>query len=190
MIKRKFFLLVLLGVAPMFSGCAFIIRDSFLKDESYRVKNVQLPFAISKILIEDKRESTSTKDLKVPVMAWPGRNEMAEPVISEEQTKLLQSEVASYFSVRPQKVIVQLQLLKGVKKYALKWSGERESSEVEIQVNLLDPQSRQLLFYSRGFSQMWLNSSIATKTSSENLYQKALKVALYKAMEMISPLVQ
>ena len=165
------------------------MREDLLKNEDYKTKEIHLPLQIVGIDIEDAREDVTPGDLKVPVFALPGDHAHSAPALSAAQQKFLIEETTNYFNgdSKSGEVAVHIKLYSATKDYQAKLlSGERESSTADVEVDLLDPEAHALLAYGRGTGQFWMRSYIATNSSSERAYQKAMSIALYKAMEALA----
>jgi hypothetical protein len=162
-----------------------------LLDEPPSGQPFNLPVEVTRLSIADLRNAVDNRDIIVSALAVPGRKDSIAPALSGGQRELLEKEFGKYISDHADYTArCSILIMEGVMRYASSWSGEGMSVRSKIRVVLIDSLHTPFLASAAGEADYSFQSNIANKKNFEKLYQKAMKAALFKAMESVSGVVK
>ncbi len=176
--------LLLMLLLPL-NGCLMGVKEDFLKDD-FQKDAVSIPYRVVKVVVKDARPRKAAKDIQVPNLYLKNRNETAEIDLSAEQKVLIESETIRYFLGKGPSIIIRAEMLKGTQSFTSKTMSERESVDCEIKLTLIDVASGQPFYFAIGSASTYMQSMNASKEYLEKLFQKAIRVSIYKAAEQLS----
>jgi hypothetical protein len=171
-------------------ACAFQKLQTVL-DESPSGQAPRLPIAVTRLSVADARPAVDYRDMKISAFAIPGRRDESAPSLSGEQKDVLEKEFSRYLAHNSgdYTAACTILVLEGVMQYTSAWSGEDMVVKSKLRVVLIDSLHTPFLASAIGEAELSFKSNIANKKNFEKLYQKAMKMALFKAMESIGPVV-
>jgi hypothetical protein len=167
-------------------SCAFQKFRTVIQ-EPVSGQSLKLPVLITRITFEDARVTVDNRDMKISRLALPGRKDEITPALSSEHREVLEKEIGKYVGNNrgEYKASCTIQILEGVKRYASSWSGEEMFVRSKIRVVLSDSLHTPYLASAIGEGEFSFQSNIANQMNFEILYQKAMRTALFKAVESI-----
>jgi hypothetical protein len=168
-------------------NCAFQKFRTII-EEPIAGQPIKLPVFITRLVIEDARPSADIRDMKISRFAIPGRKDEINPAISVEQKELLEKELGKYTgnTTGGLQASCTVQILEGLKRYKSSWSGEEMTVRSKLCLILSDTLHKPYLASATGEADFSFQSNIANKMNFEILYQKAMRTALFKAVESIN----
>ena len=168
-------------------ACAFKKLQTLI-DEPASANAPRLAVAITNLVIVDGRATVDTRDVKTSKLAAPGRTDLISPAISQAHKDMLEKEMAWYSNggASGPHAACTIQVVEGVERYKSTWSGEEMHARSKLRVSIVDSVHAPFVFSTVGEAEYYFTSNIANQSNFDRLYQKAMKTALFKAVESLS----
>lgn len=171
----------------LLANCAMLQIQSFI-DEPIDADSIKLPIQISSLSIIDYRRNVDNRDINISWFALPGDKDEVLPKLSSDQRQLINDEFMKYVVNKSDNYTVRavIEIVEGSKNYKCSWFFEDMKARSTIRITLYDSFHTPYLISATGEAVSTYTSGVSTKKYMEGLYQKAIRMALYKAVESIS----
>lgn len=171
--KLKYLLLFCLCSSLV--GCS--LKKSYLIDKFDYKEAFFSNILIQSISIEDNRADTTNREIKIPTLSWPGKEDTVKPELSQEHKELIKEEIFKHVGNEGKKLHVTATVTRGEQTFTSNWSGEHEYARFAIKINFTDGYSYQ---QASGDAFLKVRSMDASKEYLEQLYRKVIREAIHK----------
>ena len=135
------------------------------------------------IIIEDLRKDVSYGDIKLPFISYSGQNNIIIPPLKSDYEKLIKETILENLnSSSSNSSIITIQILNASKEFFATFWSEKETSYVELKIIVEIDEKEIVITESGEYSKKSID---ATKSSSEKIYQNALKEVTYKGLRKL-----
>lgn len=170
-------IVLLVVVLSVFTGCG--VKKAYLKD-SFDCRETAIgDIKLDPVTIIDKREGAGVVEFEIPSFSWKGVEDSLFPVISEEQEGIIKDEVRKHSSENGKQYSMTVFVLKGRKTLKAKRLSAVEIAEFSVKLNITDGND---IRESSGEALLEISSMRATYEYMEQLYRKAIREAIHKAI--------
>ena len=184
LLKYPVFLLTLIATITVV-GCSSRAKLKYL-NEPFTTTELKIPLNVTGIEFNDNRTDTSSRALDIPRYTKNGQTDTVHQALLPEHRAILTGEMESYFDGSGKEVEAVIEVLEGEKCFAAGRVAEVEYVKVKLGLTLLDTVHTPYFLKRNGEVAYEIKSLDAKNDFLEQLYQKALKAALYKCCEAIS----
>jgi hypothetical protein len=164
----QFFILVVLAIS--ISGCAIkkTILTSMPQDN-----NIILDGKPISLEIIDLRNEITERQLKIPIMTWPGQKDKVQPPLTDFQRKLIEDQILIHFNQSDKELKVKCKIDEGYKEFTARAFHEREYVQFDIKIELLDTRNN-VIRYCTSSAFFEVKSLDASNNFIDELYNKAI----------------
>ena len=126
---------ILVALAILISSCATkkAILTSMTQDD-----NILLGGKPVNIEIIDIRNEITKRQLRIPIMTWPGQKDKVQPPLTDSQRKFIEDQILLHFNQSDQELKVKCKINEGFKEFTAHAFHEREYVQFDIKIELLD----------------------------------------------------
>ncbi len=135
-INRMSRFVVFVALLVVTAGCSSTYDPHRLLDESFAPTYLQLPGIVVDIEIEDARQDTTNRELRVPALSFPWSDDEVQPALTPAQREFIESEISKYFSGGDE-LSAKVVIMQGVKRFVANWFSEGEEVECELTIDLM-----------------------------------------------------
>ncbi|HOI79857.1 MAG TPA: hypothetical protein PLI30_09665 [Petrimonas sp.] len=169
---------ILLALAISIAGCA--TKKSILTSVPQN-SNIRLDGKPITIEITDLRNKTTQKQLRIPTITLPGQKDKVHPALTDYQRKLINEQILLHFNQSDPELKVKCTILEGFQAFTAYAFHEREYVQVDIKIELLDPESN-ILEYGTSTAFFEVKSLDASNEFINELYHKAIRTAIHDCL--------
>ena len=164
----QFVILVVLAIS--ISGCATkrAILTSMPQDN-----NIMLEGKPIDIEIIDLRNEITQRQLRIPIMTWPGQKDKIQPPLTDFQRKLMEENILLHFHQSNQELKVKCKIDEGFQEFTAHAFHEREYVQFDIKIELLDTRDN-VIKYCTSSAFFEVKSMDASNKFIGELYNKAI----------------
>ena len=164
----QFVILVVLAIS--ISGCATkrAILTSMPQDN-----NIMLEGKPIDIEIIDLRNEITQRQLRIPIMTWPGQKDKIQPPLTDFQRKLIEENILLHFNQSNQEFKVKCKIDEGFQEFTAHAFHEREYVQFDIKIELLDTRDN-VIKYCTSSAFFEVKSLDASNKFIGELYNKAI----------------
>jgi len=164
----QFVILVVLAIS--ISGCATkrAILTSMPQDN-----NIMLEGKPIDIEIIDLRNEITQRQLRIPIMTWPGQKDKIQPPLTDFQRKLIEENILLHFNQSNQEFKVKCKIDEGFQEFTAHAFHEREYVQFDIKIELLDTRDN-VIKYCTSSAFFEVKSLDASNKFIGELYDKAI----------------
>ncbi len=164
------------------AGCAS--KQAFLRDSAPNPKKANL--SVISIDISDLRENTTDREIKIPVLTWPGQSDKIRPRLTVQHKHLIDTEIRKHVTNTGVPVKIHVSIQEAYKEFSASWFSENEHVEIHIKIDIYDGIHSPFLVSAYGNSVYDMTSIDASPEYIEKMYQKAIRSGIKKAFREIS----
>jgi hypothetical protein len=164
----QFVLLVALVVS--LSGCAAKknILTSMPQDN-----NILLEGKPINVEIIDLRSEITQRQLRIPIMTWPGQKDKVQPPLTDFHRKLIEDQILLHFNQSNQEFKVKCIIEEGFQEFTAHALHEREYVQFDIKIELLDTRDN-VIKYCTSTAFFEVKSLDASNSFIDELYNKVI----------------
>jgi len=137
----QFVILVVLAIS--ISGCA---TKRAILTPMPQDNNILLEGKPIDIEIIDLRNEITQRQLRIPIMTWPGQKDKIQPPLTDFQRKLIEENILLHFNQSNQEFKVKCKIDEGFQEFTAHAFHEREYVQFDIKIELLDTRDNVIKF--------------------------------------------
>ena len=164
----QFVILVVLAIS--ISGCA---TKRAILTPMPQDNNILLEGKPIDIEIIDLRNEITQRQLRIPIMTWPGQKDKIQPPLTDFQRKLIEENILLHFNQSNQEFKVKCKIDEGFQEFTAHAFHEREYVQFDIKIELLDTRDN-VIKYCTSSAFFEVKSLDASNNFIGELYDKAI----------------
>jgi len=164
----QFVILVVLAIS--ISGCA---TKRAILTPMPQDNNILLEGKPIDIEIIDLRNEITQRQLRIPIMTWPGQKDKIQPPLTDFQRKLIEENILLHFNQSNQEFKVKCKIDEGFQEFTAHAFHEREYVQFDIKIELLDTRDN-VIKYCTSSAFFEVKSLDASNKFIGELYDKAI----------------
>lgn len=177
-ILKKFKSIKLLLVLPLFIISSCGSKSNLINTNPYENKNI-ITGNVIEVTITDLRKDISNKEIKIPLLTFPGMKEEVSPILQENTIKVIKDEIVKQFSGNSDTSYnVEIKIVDGKVGFKASAFNEKEYTNVEIEIITTDQFKNTKNYKSNEYLE--IKSIDASKAYLQKLFERGFINAIHK----------
>lgn len=174
-------IIVVVALVVTTASCTSTYDPDRLLDKAFEPTYVSLSGVVVDVEIEDVRQDTTSRELRVPTFSFPWNDDEIQPALTPDHRAFIESEIRKYFA-EGDELTVRVAIIKAAKRFKANWMSEGEEAECELSVELMrgGSDSRQRGFV--GGAVIKMQSLDASASKIDEIYLKVIAASIEKCM--------
>ncbi|MCB0646154.1 MAG: hypothetical protein KDC49_05805 [Saprospiraceae bacterium] len=180
----KFYIQLTLSVLALtfFTSCT---SKQAILNKNYESRPINIYGKLDSLQIVDERDDVTDRPMFIPFLSMPDDSDMISPKLTPSQSQAITSQIRSYFKGGERDFKVKCRITKAFTEFSAKAFSEREYVHFETTIELMDEQG--VILQSCDSAAFFETKSMdASAKMMTMLYEKAMRVAIYKCFEKLT----
>ncbi len=175
--RKRLLRILVIPIAYLLSGCAANTYVTQVKKTDLPPLNLALK--VQEVEITDSRTNQSIEDIKLPFVSKPNSLIRHVPALTTTHKQLIENVIKANTtnSGTPVKAIINIP--DSYKEFSSTWSSEKEKGFAQVQINLVNRETGELITGCDTSGELFVQSVDATNGRMEEIYQLTLKNVIY-----------
>lgn len=148
-------------------------------EKNYETDKIIIYGRINEIIINDSRKDTTSRELKIPKLSFPGQSDIIQPSLTQFHKDSITKQIKSYFLNSEDNFNITVEVTKGLKEFNANAFNEREFVQFGTKITLSNLNNNdEKNCSSTAFFET--KSIDASNEFVDKLYLKAIRTSVYK----------
>ncbi|WP_299984492.1 hypothetical protein [uncultured Pontibacter sp.] len=172
------------AIVCLLSGCAANTYVSQVKQNNLPPLN--LAFSVQEVQITDSRKDQSIEDIKLPLVSKPNSLIKHVPTLTATHQQIIENVIKENTTNAGIPVKAVINIPDSYKEFSATWSSEKERGFAQVQINLVNQESGELITACDSSGELFVQSIDATNERMEEIYQLTIKNVIYNCLKSMS----
>ncbi len=175
---------IVMAVVCLLTGCAANRYVSQVKQQT--LPPLDLAFNVQEVQITDSRTNQSSEDIKLPFVSTPNSLIKHVPALTANHKHIIENVIKENTSSSGVPVKAIINIPDSYKEFTSTWSSEKERGFAQVQINLVNQESGELMMACESSGELFVQSVDATNERMEEIYQLTIKNVVYNCLKSMA----